>query len=121
MNAAETPEDARHDVLGRPATRCRRCGMPVKPPRTFCSRCGLADDAIVARKLAETDAQVKALWRHVCDACVAIASSLDTLPPGSATGGMCDRWLRALRQATRAVALVEKRLAADPSHHEVNP
>jgi hypothetical protein len=116
MNATETPKEARHDVLGRPTTpkRCRRCGMTVKPPRTLCSRCGLTDDAIVARKLAETDAQVKTLRRHICDACVAIASSLDTLPPGSATRRMCDRWLLALRQATRAVALVEKRLAAPP-------
>jgi hypothetical protein len=116
MNATETPAEARHEVLGRPSapTRCRRCGMPVKPPRTLCSRCRLADDAIVAHELAKTDAQVKALRRHICDACVAIASSLDTLPRGSAPRGMRDRWLLALRQATRAVALIEKRLGGDP-------
>lgn len=116
MNATDAPEDARHDVLGRSAspTRCRRCGTAVRPPRSLCSRCQLASDTIAGRKLAETDAQVKALRRHICDACVAIASSLDALPPGIAPREMRDRWLRALRQATRAVVLVEERLAAGP-------
>ena len=35
----------------------------------------------------------------------------DTMVPGEMQG----RWLRALRQAMRAVALVEERLGADPT------
>ena len=71
--------------------------------------------AISARKLAETDAQIQTLKRHVSEECVAIASSIDTIPPGLVSREMRDRWLRALRQAMRAVALVEERLGADPT------
>jgi hypothetical protein len=117
MNTADTSDEVRHDMLGWSSvpTRCQRCGTQVRPPRLLCSRCHLADDAITARKLAETDAQVRALRRDICRACVAIASSFDTLPPGSAPHELRGRWLRTLRQATRAVAVVEERLAADPS------
>jgi hypothetical protein len=34
-----------------------------------------------ARKLAETDAQILALHHHVLTQCVAITSSVDTIPP----------------------------------------
>jgi hypothetical protein len=34
-----------------------------------------------ARKLAETDAQIQALHHHVLAQCVAITSSIDTIPP----------------------------------------
>ena len=57
---------------------------------------------MTARKLAETDAQIQTLKRHVSEECVAIASSLDTIPPGLVSREMRDRWLRTLRQATRA-------------------
>jgi hypothetical protein len=69
-------------------------------PRVLCSRCLSGDETITVRKLAETDSQVQALRRYVGNACVAIASSLDTLPD-AAPGAMRDRWLRTLRQATR--------------------
>lgn len=69
---------------------------------------------MTARKLAETDAQIQTLKRHVSEECVAIASSIDTIPPGLVSREMRDRWVRALRQAMRAVALVEERLGADP-------
>jgi hypothetical protein len=86
----------------------------VRPPRWLCSRCGLADESVTTRKLADTDTQVQALRRNTGKACVSIASSLDTLPPASVPSEMRGRWLRALRQAARAVALVEERLAAAP-------
>ena len=68
-----------------------------------------------ARKLAEADAQIQTLRRHVAEECVTIASSIDTIPPGMVPREMRDRWLRALRQAMGAVALVEERLGADPT------
>jgi hypothetical protein len=61
-------------------------------------------------KVAETDAQIQALRHHMFDECVAIASSLDTIPRALVPRAMRDRWLRELRQATRAVAVVEARL-----------
>jgi hypothetical protein len=70
---------------------------------------------MTARKLAEADAQIQTLRRHVAEECVAIASSIDTIPPGMVSREMRDRWLWALRQAMRAVALIEERLAADPT------
>ena len=70
---------------------------------------------MTARKLAETDAQIQTLRRHVAEECVAITSSIDTIPPAMVPREMRDRWLRALCQAMRAVALVEERLAADPT------
>jgi len=73
-----------------------------------------ADDRAVPRKLAETDAQIQKLRRHVGEECVAIASSIGTIPAEMVPREMRDRWLRALRQAMRAVALVEERLGADP-------
>ena len=70
---------------------------------------------MTARKLAEADAQIQTLRRHVAEECVAITSSIDTIPPGMVSREMRDRWLWALRQAMRAVALIEERLAADPT------
>ena len=70
---------------------------------------------MTARKLAEADAQIQTLRRHVAEECVAIPSSIDTIPPGMVSREMRDRWLWALRQAMRAVALIEERLAADPT------
>jgi hypothetical protein len=70
---------------------------------------------MTARKLAEADAQIQTLRRHVAEECVAIASSIDTIPPGMVSPEMRERWLLALRQAMGAVALVEERLAADPT------
>jgi hypothetical protein len=70
---------------------------------------------MTARKLAEADAQIQTLRRHVSEECVAIASSIDTIPPGMVSREMRDRWLRALRQAMGAVTLVEERLSADPT------
>jgi hypothetical protein len=64
--------------------------------------------------MVDTDTQVQALRRNTSKACVSIASSLDTLPPASVPSEMRVRWLRALRQAARAVALVKERLAAAP-------
>ena len=51
-----------------------------------------------ARKLAEADAQIQTLRRHVAEEWVAIASSIDTIPPAMVPREMRDRWLRALRQ-----------------------
>lgn len=116
MNAAvEMPEETHggnsRQHAGR--TQCRSCGIAIRSPRKLCSRCQLAEATTSARKLAETDAQVQALRRHIGKACVSIASSLDTLPPASILPEMRARWLLALRQATRAIGLVEERLAAD--------
>ena len=93
---------------------CRGCGTTLRPPRWLCSRCGLADASITSRRLADTDTQVLALRRNTGKACVSIASSLDALPPASVPPEMQVRWLRALRQTTRAVVLVEERLATAP-------
>jgi hypothetical protein len=84
----------------------------VRPPRWLCSRCELAVESVTTRKLADTDRQVQALRRETGRACVAIASSLDTMPPTSVPYDTRVRWLWALRQTTRAVGLVEERLAA---------
>jgi hypothetical protein len=66
----------------------------------------------VRSKVAETNAQIQALRRHMFDECVAITSSIDTIPRAMVPRKMRDRWLRELRQATRAVALVKERLVA---------
>jgi hypothetical protein len=103
-------------VRSRVATsrRCRSCGASVRPPRWLCSRCELTDESVTTCKMVDTDTQVQALRRNTSKACVSIASSLDTLPPASVPSEMRVRWLRALRQAARAVALVKERLAAAP-------
>ena len=93
---------------------CRGCGTTLRPPRWLCSRCELADASVSSRRLADTDAQVQTLRRNTGKACVSIASSLDTLPPASVPYDMRVRWLRALQQTTRAVVLVEERLATAP-------
>jgi hypothetical protein len=64
-----------------------------------------------ARKLAETDAQILALHHHVLTQCVAITSSIDTIPPEMVLPEMRERWLRELRQAAAALVLVVERLA----------
>jgi hypothetical protein len=64
-----------------------------------------------ARKLAETDAQILALHHHVLTQCVAITSSVDTIPPEMVLPEMRERWLRELRQAAVALNLVIERLA----------
>jgi hypothetical protein len=46
--------------------------------------------------------------------CVSIASSIDTIPPEMVPHEMRERWLRELRQAAVALALVVERLAAGP-------
>ena len=74
-----------------------------------------AHEAMTARKLAATDAQIQTLRRHVAEECVAITSSIDTIPAAMVPRKMRDRWRRALRQAMRTVALVEERLGADPT------
>jgi hypothetical protein len=63
-------------------------------------------------KVAETNAQIQRLRHHMFDECVAIASSIDTIPRAMVPRKMRDRWLRELRQATRAMALVKERLRA---------
>lgn len=65
-------------------------------------------------KVAETNAQIQTLRHHIFDECVAIASSIDTIPPALIPRAMRARWLRELRQAARAVALVTGRLVAKP-------
>ena len=70
---------------------------------------------VSAPKFAETDAQIQALRRHVADQCVAISSSLNTIPAAMVTRELRERWLRELRQAARAMALVEERLARMPA------
>ena len=64
-----------------------------------------------ARKLAETDAQILALHHHVLTQCVAITSSIDTIPPEMVLPEMRERWRRELRQAGGALVLVVERLA----------
>jgi hypothetical protein len=58
-------------------------------------------------KVVETDAQIQTLRHHIFDECVAITSSIDTIPRAMVPRRMRDRWLRELRQATGAVALVK--------------
>jgi len=66
-----------------------------------------------ARKLAETDAQIQALRRHVLTQCVAITSSIDTIPAGFVPRAMREQWRRELQQAAHALTLVEARLALE--------
>lgn len=73
-----------------------------------------ADDREVPRKLADTDEQIQALRHHISERCVSIASSIDTIPPEMVPHEMRERWLRELRQAAVALALVVERLAAGP-------
>jgi hypothetical protein len=70
---------------------------------------------MTARKVAETDAQIQTLRRHVAEECVAITSSIDTIPAAMVPREMQDRWRRTLRQAMLTLALVEERLGADPT------
>ena len=74
---------------------------------------GGAHEAMTARKLTETDAQIQTLQRHIAEACVAIDSSIDTIPAALVPREMRDPWRRQLRQATRAVTMVEEWLAVD--------
>lgn len=67
-----------------------------------------------ARKLAETDAQIQALHHHVLAQCVAITSSIDTIPPEMILDEMRERWLVELRQTVVALGLVVERLADGP-------
>ena len=64
-----------------------------------------------ARKLAETGAQIQALHHHVLAQCVAITSSIDTIPPEMVLNEMRERWLVELRQTLVALGLVIERLA----------
>jgi hypothetical protein len=66
-----------------------------------------------ARKLAETDAQIQTLHHHVLAQCVAITSSIATIPPEIILDEM-RRWLVELRQTVVAVGLVVERLADGP-------
>jgi hypothetical protein len=93
---------------------CYGCGTMLRPPRWLCSRCELADASVNSRRLADTDMQVQALRRNTGKACVSIASSLGALPPTRVPPEMRVRWLRALRQTTRAVVLVDERLVTAP-------
>jgi hypothetical protein len=72
-----------------------------------------ADDR-AAPKLADTEAQIEALRRHVADQCVSIASSIDTTPAEMVPPEMRERWLQELRQAAIALALVVDRLVDGP-------
>lgn len=67
-----------------------------------------------ARKLAETDSQIQALRRHVLEQCVAITSSIETIPAGILPRAMRDEWRRDLQQTAHALTLVEQRLAHEP-------
>jgi hypothetical protein len=67
-----------------------------------------------ARKLAETDAQIHVLHHHVLAQCVAITSSIDTIPPEMVLDEMRERWFVELRQAVVALGLVVERLADGP-------
>ncbi len=73
--------------------------IPIRCPEEGCE--GVVrreEEAMTARKLAEADAQIQTLRRHVAEECVAITSSIDTIPPAMVPREMRDRWLRALRQ-----------------------
>jgi hypothetical protein len=67
------------------------------------------------RKLADTDQQIETFRHHVSEECVSIASSIDTIPPGTIPAEMRDRWLRGLRQAAVALVPVIERLAGGPT------
>jgi len=73
------------------------------------------DNPTVPRKLADTDWQIQALRHDVSEQCVSIASSIDTIPSEMVPPEMRERWLRDLRQAAVARALVVERLAAGPT------
>jgi hypothetical protein len=68
-----------------------------------------------ARKLAETDVQIQALRRYILAQCVAITSSIDTIPPEMILQEMREGWLRELRQAVGALVLVVERLTDRPT------
>jgi hypothetical protein len=67
------------------------------------------------RKLADTDQQIETFRHHVSEKCVSIASSIDTIPPGTIPAEMRGRWLRGLRQAAVALVPVIERLAGGPT------
>jgi hypothetical protein len=67
------------------------------------------------RKLADTDQQIDTFRHHVSEECVSIASSIDTIPPGTIPAETRDRWLRGLRQAAVALVPVIERLAGGPT------
>lgn len=69
---------------------------------------------MIARKHAETDAQIQALRHHVLEQCVAINSSIETIPAGIVPSAMRGRWRHELQQAAHAVPLVEERFAHEP-------
>ena len=64
-----------------------------------------------APKLAETEAQIQALRSHVLAQCIAIASSIDSIPPGVLLRSVWEQWRRELQQAADALILVEQHLA----------
>jgi hypothetical protein len=82
--------------------------------RVQCPLWTLGGAAMSAQKLADTDAQIRRLRRHVSEHCVSIASSIDTTPAEMVPPEMRERWLHELRQAAVALALVVDRLASGP-------
>jgi hypothetical protein len=67
-----------------------------------------------ARKLAETDTQIQTLHHHVPPQCVAITSSIDTLPPELILDEMRERWLVEVRQTVVALGLAIERFTDGP-------
>jgi hypothetical protein len=65
-------------------------------------------------KLADTDAQIQALWQSVSEQCVSITSSIDTTPPEMIPHVIRARWLRELRKTGVALTLLANRLASGP-------
>jgi len=73
-----------------------------------------AGDRAVPRKLADTDGQIQRLWHNISEQCISITSSIDTTPSEMIPHEMRERWLRELRKAGVALALLVERLAAGP-------
>jgi hypothetical protein len=87
-----------------------------KPPKRKAPRKRDAGVVLITpiRKLAESNARIEALRRHVLEECVALTSSIDTVPAEILQPAIREQWRRELEQAAHALTLVEQHLAPKP-------
>jgi hypothetical protein len=100
----------RRPARKKPANKKRK--LAQREPRLTRAPGG---ERAMPRKLADTDQQIETFRHHVSEECVSIASSIDTIPPGTIPAETRDRWLRGLRQAAVALVPVIERLAGGPT------
>jgi hypothetical protein len=81
------------------------------------------EESITTRsKVAETNAQIQTLRHQIFDECVAITSSIDTIPRAMVPRAMRARWLQELRRPGQGAARREGRAKTGArSHQEEDP